>query len=160
MPSPHNKLIKLRPITAGTNTPDAGIGAVQQYQIPLTGMTDGAGIAVGKGDVIYVSDFARHVIYKVVRGIGSSVFAGTPGLSGLVDGQAGTARFNGPTSLAIDPKGNLWVVDSGNSRVRKIDENANVFTVATIPAVAVGDQPGAIAVDSSENIFYIDNTNS
>lgn len=153
-----NKLVKLRPISGATNTPDAGTASAQKISITINGMTDGAGVAV-IGDSVYMTDYDNHVIYRYRNGdTHSNIFAGAYGTSGLTDGQAGAARFNKPAALAVDLRGNLWVVDSGNARVRRIDENANVYTVAAIAAEAGGDFVGGIAVDASGNIYYIDST--
>ena len=153
----NNKLIKLRPISAATSTPDAGIGAVQKVTIPVTGLTDGAGIAVDRSQNIYISDYDNHVIYKYRLGAAASqIFAGAYGVSGDVDGQYSAARFNQPGALFCDRAGRIWVVDVGNAKIRRVDENGNVFTVAAIPTEQVGDIPGAIVVDDSENIFLLD----
>lgn len=153
-----NKLIKLRPVSASTDTPDAGPGSAQQVEIPVTGLTDGMGIAIDRSENIYIADSDNHVIFRVRRGAASKIFAGTYGVTGSADGQAGAASFNSPTHIAVDMRGTLWVVDSGNNLIRRIDENANVYTVAAIPAEVGGDRVGGITVDASESIFLIDNT--
>ncbi len=52
------------------------------------------------------------------------------GASGFADGPSKDARFNTPLSLAADGAGNIYVADLYNLRVRKIDKNLNVTTVA------------------------------
>lgn len=154
-----NKLIKLRPVSAATNTPDAGVGRTQKQNISITGLSDGAGVAIDVSENIFVSDADRHVIFKIRKGSSTSiVYAGTLDASGNVDGQGSVARFNTPKSIAVDARGTLWVIDSGNNIIRRIDDNANVYTVAAIPAEGGGDVPGQIAVDASGTIFLIDNT--
>lgn len=153
-----NRLVRIRQVSSGTSTPDAGDGRAQTVVHPVTGMTDGAGICVDRSENIYICDADQHVIFRVRRGEASKIFAGTYGVSGSDDGQAGSATFNKPTAIACDPRGFLYVVDTGNALIRRIDDNANVYTVAAIPAEALGDEPGGIAVDSGGNIFLIDNT--
>ena len=154
-----NKLIRLRPISASTNTPDAGMAGAQRFVIPINGLTDGAGVAVDRGEIVYVSDASKHVIFKYRYGApASQIFAGAYGVSGTADGQGSAARFNTPTYMCVDRAGRLWVIDSGNSLVRRVDENARVYTVAAIPPTLAGDLIGGIAVDDSENIFLVDNS--
>jgi NHL repeat len=52
------------------------------------------------------------------------------GFSGYVDGVGQQTMFNGPLRIAADSSGNLFVLDSGNSRVRKITPDATVSTFA------------------------------
>lgn len=154
-----NKLIMLRPVSAATNTPDAGAGRTQKQRIPITGLSDGAGVAIDMSENIYVSDADRHVIFKVKKGSSTSVVhAGMLDTPGNADGQGSAARFNSPKAMAADRRGTLWVVDSGNGLIRRVDEAGRVYTVASIPAEVAGDEPGQIAVDAAENIFLIDNT--
>jgi sugar lactone lactonase YvrE len=126
--------------------------------IPVNGLTDGAGIAIDESEHIYIADADQHVIFQIRRGGASKIFAGAYGTSGNADGQGGNARFNKPTQMTVDRRGTLWVVDTGNGLIRRVDENANVYTVAQIPAEVSGDEIGGITVDASENIFLIDNT--
>lgn len=153
-----NRLIRLSPVSITTNTP----GASFQRQInvqPITGLENGAGVAVDRGGNVYVTDYTKHVVFKYQRGATASrIFAGAYGVSGSADGQGSVARFNQPSGIACDNTGNLYVVDVGNAKIRKIDPNGNVYTVASIPAVGADTQPGQIAVDDSGNIYYVDST--
>jgi sugar lactone lactonase YvrE len=122
-------------------------------------MSDGAGVAIDDSDNIYVSDADRHVIFKIRHGSDTSVvFAGRLDTPGNTDGRGTNARFNTPKAICVDRRGTLWVIDSGNDLVRRVDENGNVYTVADVPTEAGGDVPGHIAVNNAETIFLIDNT--
>ncbi|MHB8420056.1 MAG: NHL repeat-containing protein [Myxococcales bacterium] len=52
------------------------------------------------------------------------------GDAGFLDGPASSAQFSGPASVAVDPSGDVYVADFGNSRVRKIDAAGLVTTIA------------------------------
>jgi DNA-binding beta-propeller fold protein YncE len=78
-------------------------------------------------------------------------WAGT-GAPGLVDGPGETAQFNQPSGLAIDALGNLFVADTGNRVIRKIDPNGFVTTVS--PQTFV--DPEGVAVDSRGIIYVAD----
>lgn len=152
-----NRLVRITPVTAATSTPDAGNAFNKINVQPITGLADGAGVCVDMSENIYVTDYTKHVIYRYRRGDSASkIFAGAYNQSGSADGAYSVARFNQPSAICCDKSGNLYVVDAGNALIRRIDQNANVYTVASIPAAS--GQPGDIAVDASGNIFYIDST--
>jgi DNA-binding beta-propeller fold protein YncE len=152
-----NRLVRLRPVSASTATTEI-TGSDQQLQLPITGLVDGAGVAVDRSEYVFIADYDKHVIFRYRKGASAStIWAGSYGVSGLADGQGSAARFTNPTHLAVDRSGVLYVVDSGNNRVRRIDQNANVYTVAAIPAVGA-DQIGGIAVDDSGTIYLVDNS--
>ena len=153
-----NRVVRLTPVSGATSTPDAGFAFNQINVQPINGLVDGSGLVIDRSENIYVADYAKHVIFKYRRGdTASQIFAGAYGVSGLADGQGSDARFNGPTAMAVDNSGNLYVIDSGNARIRRVDPNGRVFTIAAIPAAAIEEANG-IAVDSSGNIYFVDTT--
>lgn len=79
-------------------------------------------------------------------------FAGT-GTAGLMDGPIALAQFNQPTAIAIDEVGQLFVADTGNRVIRKIDLNGEVTTISQPVFV----EPQGIAVDS-RGIVYVSDT--
>ena len=152
-----NRLVRLTPVSAATSTPDAGAAFNKTNTQPITGLTTGAGICVDKSENIYVCDYANHVVYRYRKGDTQSyIFAGAYGQSGSSDGAYSAARFNQPTAICVDNSGNVYLIDSGNALIRRIDQNANVTTVASIPSPA--DETGGIAIDASGNIYYMDST--
>lgn len=87
---------------------------------------------------VYLSDTGNHRIRKVsaegtitsIAGTGESGYAGD-------GGAASTALLNQPTGLALDGSGHLFVADTGNSVVRRID-----LTSGTISTIAGNGQDG------------------
>lgn len=71
-----------------------------------------------------------------------SVIAGTG--TGALDGDGIEAQFNGPQGIARDDKGNLFVADTGNHRIRKITPGGTVSTIAGSGA-GYADGPGGAA---------------
>lgn len=116
---------------------------------------------------LFFADFQTNSVRKVDSGgiITTVAGNGAAGFSGD-GGPATSASLNSPTDLAIDSAGNLFVVDSGNFRIRKIDTSGVITTVAGSTRGFSGDGGPAInaqflfmdgiAVDSLGEIFISD----
>lgn len=91
------------------------------------------GIAIDSEDNIYVADTLNHVIRKINTNGVSSTLAGT-GKAGYVNGDLDSASFNEPTDVAVDKNGVIYVADSGNQCIRKI-QGGNVTTIAGTPTI-------------------------
>lgn len=81
---------------------------------------------------LYISDGANHVVRMVQPGPNGRVdtLAGS-GQAGNEDGLLDQSSFNNPQGLALDSRGNLWVADSGNHTIRRINlVSGTVETVA------------------------------
>jgi hypothetical protein len=96
-----------------------------------------------------------------------SVFAGS-GSPGFADGDAATAAFNKPTDLAVGSDGKVYVADYSNNRIRVIDTDGTVSTLAGtgVPGGADGladeaqfDRPERIALDGNDNVYVLDGAN-
>ena len=90
---------------------------------------------------LYISDYANHRIRKVDLRSGIITTVVGSGPAGLLDGGFGgdglppeEARLNIPRGIAVSPTGDLYIADSGNSRVRKVE--------GLLPAVLPGDANG------------------
>jgi len=108
----------------------------------------------------------NHTIRKITASGEVTTFAGTAGLSGSNDGKTTSARFNQPSGIASDDKGNLFVADTGNNVIRKISPKGTVSTFAGMAGLggskdgtgsdARFDSPKAIAIDSKNNLYVAD----
>lgn len=88
---------------------------------------------------------------------------------GAADGTGATARFSGPSGVAADRQGNIYVTDSGNNTIRKITPSGTVTTIAgQIRVKGSADGPGTnasfnlptgIAVDTNGNLYVADEFN-
>ncbi len=89
------------------------------------------GVAVDVAGNIYIADTSNHRIRKVDASGIITTFAGTgsAGFSGD-GGPAVAAQIFNPSQLSFDAAGNLYFVDEGNGRVRKIDISGVITTVA------------------------------
>lgn len=126
-----------------------------------------SGVALdGAGNVV-VADTGAHRIYRISAEGAVTILAGD-GMAGDRDGPAAQARFNGPTGVAADDKGNVYVADSYNDRIRLITPDGQVRTLAggNGPGFADGqgaaaafDTPTGIALDRSGALIVADSGN-
>ncbi|HKV64043.1 MAG TPA: Ig-like domain repeat protein [Candidatus Acidoferrum sp.] len=77
---------------------------------------------------------------------------GTAGYSGD-GGPAVSATLFEPSGVAVDRNGNLFIADSINARVRRVDANTQIITTVPVSGLA---NPSAIALDSAGNLFIAD----
>jgi IPT/TIG domain/NHL repeat len=89
-----------------------GSGTTAEFNAPWAVAVDGQGN-------VYVADQGNAVIRKITPSGVVSTLAGN-GTSGHVDGAATTAEFAGPTGIALDAQGNIYVADQYSSVIRKI----------------------------------------
>lgn len=94
--------------------------------------------------------------------------AGKPGQSNWVDGPLEKARFHSPRAIISDSKGNLYIADTRNHAIRKIDTNGVVSTIAGGEQAGFRNGPGTqalfnepigIAMDEQGNLFVADSNN-
>lgn len=127
------------------------------------------GVAVDASGNIYIADTHNQRIREVVNGVINTIAGtGTAGFSGD-GGAAASAQLHNPTALAIDSRGNLYIADRDNFRIREISAgkiatvagNGNqTFSGDGGPATAAGlDSPDGVAVDSAFNIYIGDTHN-
>lgn len=154
--------------TVAGSTPglEDGDVSVAQFSVPWDVVIDSQGN-------LFITDSNNHRIRKIDLSTGQvSTFAGTgtTGVSfgGFVDGPGNTARFDNPRGLAIDANDNLYVADTGNNSIRKIDPNGNVTTLAGSGVLGfldgAGDQarfrvPTGVEVDANGIVYVVDQNN-
>jgi len=88
-------------------------------------------IALGPDGSIYFAENARHRIRRVDPDGFISVVAGT-GLHGLSGdgGPAAAAQLNSPGDIAVAADGSIYIADTNNHRIRRIDPNGIISTIA------------------------------
>ena len=121
-------------------------------------------VAVDAQGDVYVAE-QNNLIRKIDPQGNVTAFAGT-GAPGYRDGPPGVAQFDDPTGLTIDGDGNLFVADTANARIRKVDPQGNVTTVAGSGVLGDIDGTGTtaqfggpvgVAVDAQGNLYVADN---
>ena len=114
-----------------------------------------SGIALDKAGNVIVADTGANSVRKVGPGGAVTTLAGD-GTPGLRDGAAAQARFNGPIGVAADGKGNVYVADSYNDRIRLITSDGQVRTLAGGDAPGFADGQGAAAAFDTPTALAID----
>jgi uncharacterized repeat protein (TIGR01451 family) len=153
---------------AGTGTygfaGDGGPATAAQFRNPW-------GLALDSAGNLYIADMSNNRIRKITPGGVISTVAGT-GVSGFSGdgGAASSAQLSGPGGVAVDAAGNLYIADSFNNRIRRVNPAGIITTVAgTGLAGFAGDGglatsarlsfPTGLVLDSAGNLFIADNGN-
>ena len=152
---------------AGTGRPglggDGGPALQAQLRTPV-------GVAVDSSGNLYIAD-RTHRIRKVDSAGTITTVAGGGRIGDLRDRiPAVEAWLDSPTSVAVDGSGNLYIADSGNDRIRKVDSEGTITTVAGGgegagsgdggPATQARlDRPTSVVVDASVNLYIADRNN-
>jgi len=136
------------------------------FKMPNSGVP--TGLAVDSAGDLYIADQQNSLILKVSSGGTATTVAGTStaGFSGDGDAAA-SAQLNGPTGVAVDASGNLYIADTLNNRVRKVSSDGIITTVAGNGSLSYsGDGgpatsaqlngPQGLAADHSGNVFIAD----
>ncbi|OQW91873.1 MAG: hypothetical protein BWK78_03340 [Thiotrichaceae bacterium IS1] len=155
---------------AGNGTPgnagDSGVATSAQLNLP-------DGIAIDKAGNLYISEAGNHVIRKVDANTQSiSRVAGTLGVAGFSGdgGRALEATLSNPKRITVTDNGVIYIVDKGNHRIRKVETNGIITTVAGNGVAgfggdggsAVGAQlnsPSDIALDDTGSLYIVDTNN-
>ncbi|MHB8417484.1 MAG: NHL repeat-containing protein [Myxococcales bacterium] len=109
----------------GSPGSNAGTGDVALFKSASDVAADGAGH-------LFVGDTGNDTIRELdlTTGLVTTV-AGQPGVAGFADGIGSAATFNGPSWLAYDGQGHLYIVDGGNETIRRLTlATGQVTTVA------------------------------
>ena len=135
---------------------------------PFRLYNSGAGLAVDSADNLYVSD-ALTVIWKIDPNGNGTIVAGTPwGFGYGGDGGPATqALLLIPAGVTVDAAGNLYIADWLNNRIRKVDTNGIITTVAGngsqafsgdggLATAASLSLPQDVTTDSAGNLYIAD----
>ncbi len=135
------------------------------------GLGDPSGIAFDTAGNLYICDLQNNRVRKVDKNGIITTFAGN-GLGKLAGegGPAAAASLYAPSALTFDSLGNLYILDTGNLRVRRVDTNGIISTYAGNgvagfsgdggPATsATLNRPEGITCDKSGNIYIADYNN-
>jgi sugar lactone lactonase YvrE len=131
------------------------------------------GVGLDYAGNLYIADTGNHRVRMVNTAGVITTVAGTAyqGFSGD-GGPANTARLNDPVDVAVDPLGDLYIVDRSNQRIRKVDSTGIITTVVGngsagfitgdgLPATSTSlNFPSSIAFDPSGTLYFSDTSNT
>lgn len=127
------------------------------------------GVAVDGAGNIYIADTRRHAVRRVsaatglittIAGNGSKDFSGD-------GGPATAAGLNTPVAVAVDGAGNVYIADSGNRRIRRVDGSTGAIgTIAGNGEAGFSGDGGrataaslsvvSVALDGGDNLYFTD----
>ena len=128
-------------------------------------------MAVDEKGNVYIADSGTNRVRKVSPGGTITTVAGMNRLGFSGDGGPATsARLNAPNGVAVDAKGNVYIGDTNNSRVRKVSRDGRITTFAGTnrpgfsgdrgPATSAQlSYPWGLAVDGKGNVYIADSGN-
>jgi DNA-binding CsgD family transcriptional regulator/sugar lactone lactonase YvrE len=101
------------------------------------------GVAIGFGDSVFIADTGNNVIRQLgVDGIIRTVAGTGEAGYGGEGGPALSADLHAPAGLAFDDEGNLYIADTLNERIRRVNVNGQIATVAGNGVAAYGGDGG------------------
>ena len=159
--------------STGTITTIAGTGERGDGG-PAAGaqLGDPTGVAVDVAGNLYIAERDNQRIRKVDSAGTITTIAGTGVLSfGGDGGPAAEAQLSDPTGVAVDVAGNLYIADSFNNRIRKVDSTGTITTIAGTGEYGFGGDGGpaagaqlsgpfGVAVDVAGNLYIADSFNN
>ena len=171
----HNHRIRRLDLVTGTITTvagttagfsgDNGLAATARLNLPTA-------LALDANNNLYIADTQNYRVRRITAATGLITTVagnGTQGFSGD-NGPATAASIDSPTGLAIDAAGDLYLSDTHNHRIRKVNAASGIITtVAGAAAGYSGDNgpataaplalPHGISIDSVGNLYIADTEN-
>jgi trimeric autotransporter adhesin len=143
---------------------DGGIATAAELYPPYGVAVDASGNLYEADSGNFIRKISTNGIITTVAGTGIFGYSGDGGI-------ATNAQLNLPSGIAVDVRGNLYIADTDNNRIRKVDTSGIISTIAGNGVAGYsGDgglatsaelaEPGGIAVDEAGNVYIADTGNN
>ena len=124
----------------------------------------GCSLVVCLGLLCFSAARGQQYTIQTLAGNGTAGFVGD-------NGAAAAALLSSPNAVALDSKGNLYIADTANQRIRMISPGKTITTIAgtgtigytgdkAAPTAATFSSPSGLAFDSSDNLYIADSANN
>src|SRR5262249_2549898 len=120
---------------AGSETLGSGYSG-DGYAAASAQLSNPMGIALDNNDFLYIADTGNNVVRAVNLGLTTPLISTVAGDYALGGGHSGDehsatgAQLNAPTGVTVDSGGNLFIADSANNVIRKVDSSSqNIITL-------------------------------
>jgi uncharacterized protein (TIGR03437 family) len=161
---------RIRMISGGTINTIAGNGTAGYLgdgaAATAAELNSPSGLAFDSSGNLYIADTKNNVIRKVTNGNISTVAGDNtqPAGYGGDGGAATVAVLSGPTAIAFDSAGNMYIADNGNNLIRKVDTNSIITTYVGGTGGSNGtsgrlNAPNGISLDASGALYIADSGN-
>ncbi|MGI9073091.1 MAG: choice-of-anchor D domain-containing protein [Bryobacteraceae bacterium] len=130
------------------------------------------GVALDTSGNLYIADTGNNLVREVNSGTITAIAGnGNPGYQGD-NGPALNAKLNAPSSVGLDTAGNLYIADTNNNMIRRVDGTTGIISRmagnrtagyagdAGVPTTARLNYPSSIALDAGANLYIADNANN
>jgi sugar lactone lactonase YvrE len=143
------------------------INTSQVVSTYITGLNNPTGVVIDLSRNVYVADTGNHLI-KIMNTSGTLCNLAGSGTATYLDGTGTNPGFNAPTGLCVDLNGNIYVSDTSNNRIRRI-ETAGAYFITYGSNAGYSDGIGAlssfnnlsgIALDNVGNLYIADSANN
>ena len=137
---------------------DGGLATSAQLNCP-------SGVVIDAAGDLFIADYLNNRIRKIDAATGIITTIAGNGTSGFTGdgGPALSAEINLPNDVDLDAAGDIYIADSGNNRLRKIDTTGVITTVVggLNNAGSAGiNAPSALALDTAGNLYFSDSGNN
>ncbi len=151
-------------ITRAAGTGSAGAATPGPATASALGTADG--VAFDAGGDLYVADAGDNRVYEVTPGGTLSIVAGTGSAGAPVPGAATGSPLNGPSAVAVDAAGDVYIADTGNHEVEKVTPGGRLSILAgtgsagaPTPGTATNSKlggPSGLAIDPAGDLIIAD----
>jgi large repetitive protein len=150
--------------------PCSGPGIIVKLNLGTQQLLNPTGVGLDGAGNLYIADTGNHTILEVTAANGTVTTVAGDGTQGFIGdgGQATASELNSPSGVTIDASGNIFIADTGNNRIRRVDAISGIITTVAgggtgTKGTATGatlSAPYAVAFDTAGEMYIPDSGNN